>query len=88
MYSYALLELGCYYLIQEKKEDSITLIRVNVETDHCMFISSFPEQEILMWKRKTDPIFDIIELLSDEAVTAWEESFNAKYDVEEDDEYE
>ena len=41
-----------------------------------------------MWKRKADPIFDIIELLSDEAVSSWEESFNAKYDVEEDDEYE
>lgn len=89
MYSYALLEPGCYYLIQEKKDDPITLIRVNVESDHCVFVSKFPENEVMEWKRKTDPILDIIELLSDDAVAAWEALFNAKYDFEEeDDEYE
>lgn len=89
MYSYALLEPGCYYLIQEKKDDPITLIRVNVESDHCVFISKFPEHEMLEWKRKSDPILDIIELLSDDAVSAWEASYNARFDYEEeDDEFE
>lgn len=86
MYAYALLEPGFYYLIQEKKEEPISLIRVNVETDHCLFVSRFTDQELVEWKRKTDPIHDIIELLSDEAAEAWEESFNARYDLEEDDE--
>jgi hypothetical protein len=72
MYSYALLEPACYYLIQEKKEMPISLIRINVESDHCVFLSMFQAEEVLEWKRKTDPIYDIIELLSDEAVTSWE----------------
>jgi hypothetical protein len=41
MYTYALLEPGCYYLIQEKKELPISLIRINVESDHCVFVSRY-----------------------------------------------
>ena len=37
MYSYALLEKGCYYLIQEKEEGLIGPdSKVNMETDQCM----------------------------------------------------
>lgn len=89
MYSYALLEPACYYLIQEKKDLPISLIRINVESDHCVFLSRFQEDEILEWKRKTDPIYDIIELLSDEAVASWETAYNATFNFEEeDDDYE
>jgi hypothetical protein len=89
MYSYALLEPACYYLIQEKKDLPISLIRINVESDHCVFLSRFQDDEILEWKRKTDPIYDIIELLSDEAVASWETAYNASFNFEEeDDEYE
>jgi hypothetical protein len=89
MYSYALLEPACYYLIQEKKDMPISLIRINVESDHCVFLSRFQEEEILEWKRKTDPIYDIIELLSDEAVESWETAYNATFNFEEeDDDYE
>ena len=89
MYSYALLEPGCYYLIREKKDAGISLIKINVESDHCVFISRFQEEEALEWKKKTDPIHDIIELLSDEAVTAWQAAYNATFNYEEeDDEYE
>ncbi len=86
---YALLEPACYYLIQEKKDLPISLIRINVESDHCVFLSRFQDDEILEWKRKTDPIYDIIELLSDEAVASWETAYNASFNFEEeDDEYE
>jgi len=89
MYSYALLEPGCYYLIQENADVPISLIRINVESDHCVFVSRFHDEEVLEWKRKTDPIHDIIELLSDEAVSSWEQAYNATfYFKEEDDEYE
>lgn len=89
MYTYALLEPGCYYLIQEKKESPISLIRINVESDHCVFVSRFQNEEILEWKKKSDTICDIIELLSDDAVAKWEEAYNATfYFKEEDDEYE
>jgi hypothetical protein len=89
MYTYALLEPGCYYLVQEKKELPISLIRINVESDHCVFVSRYQDEEVLEWKKKADPIFDIIELLSDDAVAKWEEAYNATfYFKEEDDEYE
>ena len=81
MYSYALLEAGCYYLIQEKEESPIALIKVNIESDHCMYVSKYGEEEQLEWKRKTDPIFDILELLSDEKIKAWETIYNNNQDT-------
>ena len=70
MYSYALLEKGCYYLIQEKEEGPVGLIKVNMETDVCMYVSKYGDSTLVVWKKKTDPIFDILELLGDEKVKA------------------
>ena len=76
MYSYALLERNCYYLIQEKQEDPISLIRVNFETDHCMYVSKYADTPVVEWKRKEDAIFDIVELLGDDKVKDWESIYN------------
>jgi hypothetical protein len=87
MYSYSLLETGCYYLIQEKEDSPINLIQVTVETDHCLYVSKYNDDEVMEWKRKTDPIFDIIELVSDNSVKEWESIYNKDtYNYEEDDE--
>ena len=87
MYSYALLEPGCYYLIQEKEDSPINLIQVTVETDHCLYVSKYSDEETMEWKRKTDPIFDIIELVSDNTVKDWEAVYNKDaFNYEEDDE--
>jgi hypothetical protein len=86
MYSYSLLEPGCYYLIQEKEEAPLNLIKIGVETDHCLFVTKYADEEVQEWKRKSDPIFDIVELLGDEAVRAWESSYNKDaYNYEEED---
>jgi hypothetical protein len=86
MYSYALLETGCYYLIQEKEDLPIQLIQVTMETDHCVFVTVYGDEEVLNWKKKTDPILDIIELLSDEAVKEWQDLYNKDaYNYEEED---
>ena len=86
MYSYALLETGCYYLIQEKEDLPIQLIQVTLETDHCVFVTVYGDDELLCWKKKTDPIVDIIELLSDEAVKEWQDLYNKDaYNYEEED---
>ena len=86
MYSYALLETGCYYLIQEKQDLPIQLIQVTMETDHCVFVTVYGDEEVLNWKKKTDPILDIIELLSDEAVKEWQDLYNKDaYNYEEED---
>ena len=87
MYSYELLEPGCYYLVQEKKDSPVNLIRVSVATDHCMYVSRYEETETREWKRKNDTIFDIIELLDDQSVQDWETEFNRDaYNYEEDEE--
>jgi hypothetical protein len=86
MYSYALLETGCYYLIQEKEDLPIQLIQVTMESDHCVFVTVYGDEEVLNWKKKTDPILDIIELLSDDAVKEWQDLYNKDaYNYEEED---
>ena len=87
MYSYALLENRCHYLIQEKEDSPITLIQITVESDHCLYVTMFGDDEAMVWRRKNDPIFDIIELVSDHTVKEWESLYNKDaYNYEEDDE--
>jgi hypothetical protein len=87
MYAFELLESGCYYLIQEKENDPICLIKINMSTDHCLYVSYYGMEEEIKWKKKSDIIFDIIELLSDEAVRSWESSYNNNaFNYEEDEE--
>jgi len=87
MYSYALLEPGCYYLVQEKENDKLTLLQVKVISDHCMYVEKYTETVLQEWKRKTDSIFDIIELLSDDSVKEWTSAYYKNEDAyyEEDD---
>ena len=76
MYSYGLLEPGCYYLVQEEENAPIELIKVTVETDHCMYIFKYHDEQVTTWKKKTDKLYDIIECLSDEMVEVWEKHYN------------
>jgi hypothetical protein len=87
MYSYALLEKSCYYLIQETEEAPVCLIKVNLETEQCMFVSRYGEETINEWKKKGDSIFDILELVSDDKIKDWESIYNdnqGSYNYEED----
>lgn len=88
MYAYGLLEQGCYYLVQETKESPISLIKVASESDYCMYVFTYNDQLTTGWKRRTDPIHDIIECLSDQAVDDWEKQYNSNEDAyhEEEDE--
>ena len=88
MYSYALLEPGCYYLIQEKENDALGLVQVKVISDHCMYVEKYTDVVVQEWKRKTDSIFDIIELLSDDVVKEWNKTYYRSEDAyyEEEDE--
>ena len=88
MYSYALLEPGCFYLVQEKENEGLTLLQVKAISDHCMYIEKYCDNVIQEWKRKTDTVFDIVELLSDHAVKEWSNAYHNSEDAyhEEDDE--
>jgi hypothetical protein len=88
MYSYGLLEPQCYYLVQEDADSPIELIKVAVESDHCMYIFKYNDELSTEWKRKNDKLYDIIECLSDEMVEVWEKQYNSNEEsyYEEDDE--
>ncbi len=81
MYSYDLLEKDCYYLVKVKEESPVTLIKVAVETDHCLFIQRYDDPMETEWKLKKDALHDIIECLSDDAVKAWETHYKANEDA-------
>ena len=76
MYTFELLETGCYYLIKEKEDSMITLIKVAMESDHCLFIVKYEDPTDTEWKMKKDTLFDIIECLTDETVQAWQKHYN------------
>jgi hypothetical protein len=78
MFSYGLLEPGCYYLVQEKADSPINLIKVTMESDHCMYILRYEDTLGSEWKKKTDAVYDIVECLTDEAVRAWEKQYNSE----------
>jgi hypothetical protein len=52
-----------------------------------MYVEKYSDTVVQEWKRKTDPIFDIIELLSDDAVKEWSGAYYKNEDAyyEEDD---
>ena len=77
MYSYDLLEAGCYYLVKVKEDSPVTMIKVAIVSDYCLFIQQYSESMETEWKLKTDNLFDIIECLSDQAVKAWETHFRS-----------
>jgi hypothetical protein len=81
------METGCYYLVKEKEESKISLIKVAMESDHCLFIQKFEDPTDTEWKMKKDSLFDIIECLSDMAVKDWEILYKSSEDAytEEDD---
>lgn len=81
MYTYDLLETGCYYLIKEKEDSNITLIKVALESDHCIFIQKFEDPTDTEWKLKKDTIYDIIECLSDHTVKEWEIYYKSSEDA-------
>jgi hypothetical protein len=86
MYSYGLLEPGCYYLVQGERNSTIELIKVTVETDHCMYIFKYGDDLLTEWRKKGDAIFDIIECLSDEKARAWQKQYDNEESYYEEDE--
>jgi hypothetical protein len=85
MYSYGLLEPGCYYLVQEEANSPVELIKVAVESDHCMYLFKYKDELVTHWKRKNDKLHDIIECLTDDMVGIWERHYNEESYHEEDD---
>ena len=87
MLFYALLEAGCYYVVQEKEGSKTKLLKVTLETEHCLCINKYEDPMVTEWKRKTDPLYDIVECLTDATVKEWDAHYPSSEDAyyEEDD---
>ena len=81
MYSFELMEKECYYIVQLRPNDSLTLVQVKVISDSCMYIIKYNETVEMQWVKKEDPIFDIIECLSDEVAQQWLNVYNNSEDA-------
>lgn len=75
------METGCYYLVREKEDSPVIMIKVAVESDLCLFIQRYDDPMETEWKLKKDTLHDIIECLSDEAVKQWEQHFFSSKDA-------
>lgn len=88
MYSFALLEPECYYLLQLNENSPLTLVQVKVVSDHCMYVIRYEDTVVMQWVKKTETIHDIIELLGDDVAQQWLNVYNSNedaYNYEEDD---
>ena len=42
-----------------------------------MYVFKYQDELVTEWRRKVDPIYDIIECLDDKKVEAWEKQYNS-----------
>ena len=77
MSNYSELIIGRYYLITEIEGEELILVQPMLETNGAMFlILHDAEDEITYWRKKEDPIFEILEELTDEEALAYELLFD------------
>jgi hypothetical protein len=75
MTNYASLLLNKAYLIIENEGEEISLVQILMETSNCVLIEIHDDEETTFWKKKSDPIFELVEQLTDEQVAAYHELF-------------
>ena len=79
MYSYALLEKNCYYLIQETEESPVSLIKVHLETEQCMYVSKY--QDAKNWAQKVIDDAEAGHSLNPSYPAIFKELAQDKYDI-------
>lgn len=87
MANYSDLETDEYYLIQETEEDEIILIEPIMETETSVLIVQYGDFENTYWRKKDQPIYEIVEQLTEEQVEEYESIFEEEdEDMDDDDE--
>jgi hypothetical protein len=77
MSTYSELSIGRYYLIIENEGEELVLVQPMLETSAAVFlILHDAEDEITYWRKKEDPIFEILEELTDEEALSYELLFD------------
>jgi hypothetical protein len=90
MATYEDLFIDHFYLVREHADEDIVLIQPAMETNLCVLIMHYDDYETTYWRKKEDPIFEIVEELNDEQVEEYENLFEDEdeEDWEEEDEEE
>ncbi|HVX49875.1 MAG TPA: hypothetical protein VHB48_06950 [Chitinophagaceae bacterium] len=89
MATYNDLAFEHYYLVKEKETSDITLLQTVMETSKCVLVLQIDEVDMTYWKKKDEPVFEIIEELTEEQVaeydTLFEDEDEEAWDIEEPD---
>ena len=72
MATYNQLETDKYYLIKEQEDDGVDLVYVLMETNNAVFLEVEDGDETLVWKKKTDSIFEIVDELTEDQADLYE----------------
>ena len=81
MATYSDLKPGFYYLIRENENSSIELVFIPMETGKCVLVEYQDEEQSMNWFKKTEPVYELIEQLTNEQA----EQFESLFEKEDDD---
>ncbi len=73
MTNFSNLLLDHAYLIIENEGEEVSLVQVLMETNKCVLVEIHDDEQTTFWRKKSDPIFEIIDQLTDAQVEAYDE---------------
>lgn len=80
MANFSDLTLGNFYLIQENEGEEIALLEVLMFTDNAVLLMHHDDYETSVWRKKTDPIFEIVDELTDAQLDTYDELYEEEMD--------
>ncbi len=84
MATYNDLEIDKYYLIMEGEHGEVDLVYVLMQTNNAVFLELEDGEETLVWKKKNDSIFEIVDELTEDQADLYE---SIAYNEEDDEDF-
>lgn len=90
MPTYANLQLNRFYLVRENENEELILVQPVMQTDNCVLLLLHNDNtHSSYWRKKTDPLQEIADELTDEQLATYENIFDGDtemYEIPEDEE--
>ncbi|TAE10065.1 MAG: hypothetical protein EAZ47_07970 [Bacteroidetes bacterium] len=81
------LQADGFYLIEEAKGNDVQLVEVLLVTQKAVLLNQHSDDyETMVWRKKTDTIYEIVEELDATSVTQYEDLFEEEADDDFDEE--
>jgi|Laugresbdmm110sn_1035088.scaffolds.fasta_scaffold127402_2 hypothetical protein len=80
------LTIGNFYLVAENEGEQIALLEPLMHTDNAVLLMHHDDYETSIWRKKNDPIFEIVDELSIDQLDNYDALFEDE--DEEDDDFE